>query len=145
MKINHLVINQYTLESEKFFYDLENKIQESNVLDITIEVELIQFGKNSFSDKLKENSKIANKNRYFDENGNIFFLISGHLYSNQQVEEGNVVSFNENNQKIWSGEIVDGVRVNGKGFFDWKDKENYIWKCEGKNQILISKINNGFL
>jgi hypothetical protein len=143
MKINLLIINGKTIIKEKYFYDLEEKILEKDFLDINTEIELISFGKKSFQEKAKENSKIENKKRYFDESGNIFFLISGEIdkFNECQVEDGFIKVYNEENNKLWSGQIVDGIKTNGKGLFEWKDKENKVWKCEGQKKKTFNFCN----
>ena len=33
---------------------------------------------------------------------------------------------------MWKGEIKNEEKWNGKGTFNWKDKNNNIWECTGK-------------
>ena len=47
------------------------------------------------------------------------------------IENGEIEIFNERNM-MWKGEIKNGEKWNGKGTFDWKDKNNNIWECTGK-------------
>ena len=32
---------------------------------------------------------------------------------------------------MWKGTLQNGKKWNGKGFFEWKDKEENVWECEG--------------
>ena len=81
------------------------------------------------------------------------------------IWEGSGSIFNENNQQIWKGSFKNGKKYSGtettfqkdythsnmewkegkiwcgKGTFDWIDKENNVWHCEGRT----TKINLQFL
>ena len=48
-----------------------------------------------------------------------------------QIENGEIEIFNERNL-MWKGEIKNGEKWNGKGTFNWKDKNSNIWDCTGK-------------
>ena len=41
---------------------------------------------------------------------------------------------------MWKGEIRNGEKWNGKGFFEWKDEKDFTWKCEGNIFILSFNI-----
>ena len=54
-----------------------------------------------------------------------------------QVENGEIEIFNDRNLLIWKGEMRNGKEWNGKGFFEWKDKNGNNWECEGTKTVFF--------
>ena len=45
---------------------------------------------------------------------------------------GETETFNDDNVRIWKGEIKNNEKWNGYSIFDWKDKKRNEWGCSGK-------------
>ena len=154
MKINKIFVNDKLIDKRvEYFSEINEKIiQEKITPEFKFEIELVQFGKCNFSEEREANvfqKKGEIRTRYFDEDGNIFFLLNGifqtffifiikflklgEMDENGRVRNGEVESFNKNN-KIWKGIVRFGKKWEGKGTFEWKDKHNKYWECNGKQK-----------
>ena len=82
MKINKIFVNDKLIDKRvEYFSEINEKIiQEKITPEFKFEIELVQFGKCNFSEEREANvfqKKGEIRTRYFDEDGNIFFLLNG--------------------------------------------------------------------
>ena len=69
-------------ENIEYFSQIEESILNKNeTLEMSVEIEVIPFGKSDFEDedgeKKEEELYQENKERYVDQKGNIFFILEG--------------------------------------------------------------------
>ena len=134
MKLNSIHVNKNEYKNnENSFVDIFQNFQnnEGEIVDLIVEIELYPFGKRNF--KPEENFGKEFKIRLFDQKGNIVVVNKIFLNKNKQIENGEIEIFNEKNENLWKGEIKNGRKCRGIGFFEYTDKNNILWECKGKN------------